>query len=98
MLRYGVKFYTKSGDFGYSEYRDNFYEVLQLYVQDKNIRYRPTLWVLDEQHLFLGCTDYVRVHDFQFSQLTPETFNRYLDERIIDADDLLANVDRSAML
>ncbi|MCC8047323.1 MAG: hypothetical protein LIP12_17855 [Clostridiales bacterium] len=85
MLKYGVKFYTSSGDLGSAEYNDNFYLILQLYVQDHS-KNRPTLWVYDGEY-------YVRVHDFNYKELSPETFKKYLAERIIWSDDLLAKVD-----
>ena len=94
MLRYGIKFYTNNGNLAHSEYRDNLYEVLQLCIQNKDVQCKPTLWVLDENHKFLDHTGYVRVHDFQFSQLTLDTYNKYLGERIIDTDDLLNSTEK----
>ena len=86
-MKYGMKAYTSTGDFGYAEYRNNFYEVLQLYVQEARIAKhpQPTLWVYDGER-------YVRVHDFYFSELSPETYAKYLNERIIDGDELLATI------
>ena len=89
MSRYGIKFYTKGGAFKHFEYKDNFYELLQLYIQHKDESPSPTIWILNNDR-----TDYVRVHDFQFSRLTPETYNKYLDERIIETDDLLSTVQK----
>ena len=92
-LPYGIKFYTKDGNFGYSEYKANFYEILQLYVQEmayirnggKPFSCRPTLWVLNENV-------YTRVHDFLFKELSPETYAQYKAERIIDTDYLLEKI------
>lgn len=94
--KYKAKFYTERGDLKHCEYGEDLYEVIKLYLKDKNPRYacRPTLWVLDDQHVFLDYTGYVRVHDFQFDELTPDTYNKYLDERVINTDDLLARIER----
>lgn len=83
-LNYMVRSYTKRGEMGFEEYRDNLYEVLQLYVQfaRQKDHPRPTLWIWDGKN-------YVRVHDFQFVELNPETYSKYLKERILETDYLL---------
>lgn len=85
--KYAIKTYTASGDVNFLRYDNNFYYILQLYVQEakRNPRCRPTLWVFDGSH-------YVRVHDYTFSELTSDNVYHYLQERIIEADDLLDTV------
>lgn len=84
-MKYMVRFYMDNGDLKKVERSNNFYSILQLYIQD-HTKNRPTLWVC-------GGDEYVRVHDFNFKELSPETFKAYLAERIIWGDSFLAGVD-----
>ena len=93
-LPYGIRFYTNDGHFAFSEYKSNFYEILQLYVQDmayirngfKPFACRPTLWILDEPMA------YMRIHDFLFTELSPKTYEKYKKERILSTDYLLEKI------
>ena len=93
-LPYGIKFYTNDGHFAFAEYKSDFYEILQLYVQDmayisngfKPFSCRPTLWILDEN------MNYMRVHDFLFTELSPETYAKYKKEHILSTDYLLEKI------
>ena len=93
-LPYGIRFYTNDGHFAFSEYKNDFYEILQLYAQEmahirnglKPFSCRATLWILDEN------MSYVRVHDFLFAELNPETYAEYKRERILGTDYLLAKI------
>ncbi len=51
-----------------------------------NDKYKPTLWIT-EGNVSL------RIHDFAFKELTPETYCAYLQERILEADRLLSEID-----
>lgn len=89
MYKYAVMMYKKDGMFNYSEYGNNLYEIIEKYMHEvvTTNNPRPTLWIYDGNK-------YVRIHDFNFSELTPETYRLYLKERILDADELLKGVEK----
>lgn len=88
MYKYAISIYKKSGMFNYAKYRNNLYEILKIYMHEVTAKEspRPTLWIYDGEK-------YVRIHDFNFSELTPETYGLYLNERILESDKLLEGVD-----
>lgn len=85
-FKFRIVLYDNDGNREFECRGDNLYKLLlKFYTWDNSTR--PTIWVYDEK------TDwYIRVHDFQFGELNEETFGKYLNERIIDGDDLLENV------
>lgn len=90
MYKYAVMMYKKDGMFNYSEYGNNLYEIIKKYMHEAvtTNNPRPTLWIYDGNK-------YIRIHDFNFSELTPETYRLYLEERILESDKLLEGVDES---
>ena len=88
MYKYAVVMYKKDGMFNYSEYGNNLYEIIEKYMHEvvTTENPRPTLWIYDGDK-------YVRIHDFMFKELTPETYELYLEERILESDKLLEGVD-----
>lgn len=88
MYKYAVVMYKKDGMFNYSEYGNNLYEIIEKYMHEvvTTENPRPTLWIYDGKQ-------YVRIHDFMFKELTPETYELYLEERILESDKLLEGVD-----
>lgn len=88
MYKYAISLYKKDGMFNYAQYRNNLYDILRIYMHEvvTTNNPRPTLWIYDGDK-------YVRIHDFNFNELTPETYRLYLKERILDADKLLKGVD-----
>lgn len=82
-----VKFYTDKGESAYSRFSDYLSQVLLWYLQDNKTGCKPTLWMLDGKR-------YVRIHDFNFDELNQETYEKYLDERVLETDELLSMVGR----
>lgn len=85
-----IRTYTVNGDMDKEYYFNEMREALGKYLEAKNSlpsNYHrrvcgPTVWIYDGER-------YLRVHDFQFSQLTNETLAKYLKERILHTDYLL---------
>ena len=88
MYKYAISLYKKDGMFNYAQYRNNLYDILRIYMHEihTTCNPRPTLWIYDGKQ-------YVRIHDFMFKELTPETYELYLEERILESDKLLEGVD-----
>lgn len=87
MKKYKVRTYDKKGNFLRDFFTNNFRFALKLYVAETEINpdKRPTLW---------ACNNgvYVRVHDFNFGEVTDENIEKYLQERVIEGDDLLEDI------
>lgn len=88
MYKYAISLYKKDGMFNYAQYRNNLYDILRIYMHEihTTCNPRPILWIYDGKQ-------YVRIHDFMFKELTPETYELYLEERILESDKLLEGVD-----
>lgn len=84
-MLYRVRFYTTEGHFSCEEYSNDFVRLLFLAYQDR--KNRPTIWIYDNES-----TQYIRVHDFNFSVFSKENVDKYLQERILKTDYLLNNV------
>lgn len=85
--------YKRSGDRDQEHFFGSIQTALEKYVEIRNSipefwkhpAQWPTIWLNTEE-------GFRRVHDFAFSELTAETTVKYLNERIIDTDDLLATI------
>lgn len=92
-MKIKVKSYKQSGDQNQEYFFDSIQPALEKYIEIRNSipnfwkrqSQWPTIWINTEE-------GFRRVHDFAFSELTAETTVKYLNERIIDTDDLLATV------
>lgn len=86
-MKFEAHYYSETGNMESTEYSDNLYSLLRNYsVFWQNDKYKPTLWIT-EGNVSL------RIHDFAFKELTPETYCAYLQERILEADRLLSEID-----
>ena len=86
-MKFEAHYYSETGNMGSTEYSDNLYSLLRNYsVFWQNDKYKPTPWIT-EGNVSL------RIHDFAFKELTPETYCAYLQERILEADRLLSEID-----
>lgn len=83
MKKFRLRIYDGTGETLADRYFDgtSLPEFLEAAVTEDS----PTLWIHDG-------TDYVRIHDYNFREVTPENVRAYLSERIIDGDDLLGSV------
>lgn len=78
-----LKAYDRNGNTEYKQKFQTLYDCLDAYVHIRNTPVpTPTIWILHNNI-------YVRIHDFSFEALTPETYQAYLNEQILDTDDLL---------
>lgn len=68
--KYCAEFYTEFGTFEHSVLSDNLYYVLQACLEGKSNRFRHILYMLDG-------SEYIRIPDFEYDELTPETFRLY---------------------
>lgn len=88
-----VKTYDGRGNSKDEYFFNDIRAALEKYVKCRNEILRfwdnmplwPTIWVESGG-------EYIRVHDYSFSDLTEENIRKYLDERIIDTDDLLGSL------
>lgn len=83
--KYMLRVYNKIGNIRNDVYFHNLYELLQQYIKNRISLIdskNPTIWIHDGKN-------YVRVHSFQFKELNPDNYRRYLKERVIDTDYLL---------
>lgn len=60
---------------------------LKEYKKQQNIKARPTLWVWDWRR---KC--FRRIHDYEYDKVDYASVKKYLQERIIEADDLLEDI------
>lgn len=71
-MKFEAHYYSETGNMESTEYSDNLYSLLRNYsVFWQNDKYKPTLWIT-EGNVSL------RIHDFAFKELTPETYCAYL--------------------
>lgn len=90
-----VRTYKATGDVDQEFFFDDIRDALKKYVEIRDsipdFRYRmshwPTIWVRTDN-------GFRRVHDFAYEELTDENIAKYLAERIIDGDELLAGFQR----
>ena len=81
-----LKAYDKHGNVKYKQTFASLYDCLHAYVHIRDTKVpTPTIWMFHN-----GI--YVRIHDFSFLTLTPKTYLAYLNERILDTDDLLEHI------
>ena len=90
-IRFKVRAYKATGDAGQEFVFADIRKALEKYAEIRDsipdFRYRmshwPTIWVCKGN-------GFQRVHDFAYTELTDENIAKYLAERIIDGDELLA--------
>lgn len=81
-----LKAYDKHGNVKYKQTFASLYDCLHAYVHIRGTKVPTlTIWMFHN-----GI--YVRIHDFSFLTLTPKTYLAYLNERILDTDDLLKHI------
>lgn len=87
MKKYMVRVYKDSGIVAAQLEFDDFRAALEILAEfNKTCKRRPSIWVFDG-------AEYQRVHDFNFYAVTDNNITDYLRERILDTDELLANVE-----
>lgn len=92
MKKIRIRTYRLSGDRDQELFFDGMEDALKCYVEYRNRipdfwnrpTYWPTVWIDTDE-------GFRRVHDFAFEELSPESLEKYLAERIIDTDGLLAD-------
>ena len=88
-----VRSYTMQGDKDQEYFFDDIREALEKYVKIRDSipdfwnrpQLWPTIWVNMEE-------GFLRVHNFAFWDVTADSNEKYLAERIIDTDDLLSSL------
>lgn len=94
--KYMLKVYIEKGNYEKNIYFHDFYELLQEYikrcVQPLYDLRNPTIWIHDGDR-------YVRVHSFMFEELSQDTYEKYLREKILDTDYLLEyEIEKSVLI
>lgn len=93
MKKIKVRTYKKSGDKDDEFYFHKIHDALKKYVELRNnipdfknhMEIWPTIWINTDN-------GFRRVHEFAYAELTEESVAKYLEERIIETDDLLATI------
>lgn len=90
-----MRLYDSQGNKEKDLYYTDFTELIKEYCRKRKSvscdPLNPTIWVCGADG-----NSYVRVHGFQFPQPTPDNIRKYLDERIIAANDLLSGIHLAA--
>lgn len=94
-IRVKVRAYKTTGDadqeFVFTDIRGALKKYVEIRDSIPDFRYRmshwPTIWVRTGD-------GFRRVHDFAYTELTDGNIAKYLEERIIDRDELLAGFQR----